>query len=125
MQVRMAYLSNERLVWLQQQSPSAVPPNLLLQGALLRLQMQDQPAELASALVQPRSSYCSNLQYGLPGGQEHVDVPVHHVWDLLAPKISVKVSGQPARLLPPIPSAPALLVATQLQGVSSVWTSHL
>lgn len=103
MQVRMAYLSNERLVWLQQQSPSAVPSNLLLQGALLRLQMQDQPSQLASALVQPRSSYCSNLQYGLPGGQEHVDVPVHHVWDLLAPKISVKVSGQPARLLPPIP----------------------
>ena len=109
----MAYLSNERLVWLQQQSASAVPPSLLLQGALLRLQMQDQPAELASALVQPRSSYCSNLQYGLPGGQEHVDVPVHHVWDLLAPKISVKVSGWPASLLPPTPSAPAVVVAAQ------------
>ena len=36
MQVRMAYLSNERLVWLQQQVPSAVPPNLLLQGPALR-----------------------------------------------------------------------------------------
>ena len=101
MQVRFAYLSNERLVWLQQQSQSALPTDLLLQGALLRLQLQDQTAALATALVQPRSSYCSNLQYGLPGGQEHVDVPVHHVWDLLAPKINVKVSGQHASSLPP------------------------
>ncbi|DBB09190.1 TPA: Bardet-Biedl syndrome 5 protein, variant 4 [Trebouxia sp. C0006] len=91
--VRMAYLSNERLVWLQQQSQSSLPSDLLLQGALLRLSMQDQPSEMASAVMQPRSSYCSNLQYGLPGGQEHIDLPVHHVWDLLAPNISVKVSG--------------------------------
>ncbi len=104
-QVRMAYLSNERLVWLQQQSQSSLPSDLLLQGALLRLHMQDQPSEMAPALVQPRSSYCSNLQYGLPGGQEHIDLPVHHVWDLLAPHISVKVSGQLASLLPSKPSA--------------------
>ncbi|KAL0025169.1 hypothetical protein WJX77_004596 [Trebouxia sp. C0004] len=91
--VRMAYLSNERLVWLQEQSQSSLPADLLLQGALLRLKMQDQPSEMASAVMQPRSSYCSNLQYGLPGGQEHIDLPVHHVWDLLAPGISVKVSG--------------------------------
>jgi len=104
-QVRMAYLSNERLVWLQQQSQSSLPSDLLLQGALLRLHMQDQPSEMASALVQPRSSYCSNLQYGLPGGQEHIDLPVHHVWDLLAPNISVKVSGQLASLLPSKTSA--------------------
>ena len=95
LQVRLAYLSNERLVWLQQQAHTSLPADLLLRGAVQRLQMQDQPCELASALVQPRSSYCSNLQYGLPGGQEHVDVPVHHVWELLAPRISVKVSGQP------------------------------
>ncbi|DBB04806.1 TPA: hypothetical protein ACH3X3_010097 [Trebouxia sp. C0006] len=43
--------------------------------------------------MQPRSSYCSNLQYGLPGGQEYVDVAVHHIWQLLAPSFSVKVSG--------------------------------
>ncbi len=101
----MAYLSNERLVWLQQQSQSSLPSDLLLQGALLRLSMQDQPSEMASALMQPRSSYCSNLQYGLPGGLEHVDLPVHHVWELLAPNISVKVSGQLAGLLPSNPSA--------------------
>ena len=105
LQVRMAYLSNERLVWLQQQSQSSLPSDLLLQGALLRLSMQDQPSEMASALMQPRSSYCSNLQYGLPGGQEHVDLPVHHVWELLAPNISVKVSGQLAGLVPSNPSA--------------------
>ena len=104
-QVRMAYLSNERLVWLQQQSQSSLPSDLLLQGALLRLSMQDQPSEMASALMQPRSSYCSNLQYGLPGGQEHIDLPVHHVWDLLAPNISVKVSGQLAGIVPSNPSA--------------------
>ena len=91
----MAYLSNERLVWLQQQAQTPLPADLLLKGALQRLQMQDQACELASALVQPRTSYCSAWQYGLPGGQEHIDVPVHHVWELLAPKISVKVSGQP------------------------------
>ena len=89
----MAYLSNERLVWLQQQAHSMLPVGLLLQGCLQRLQMQDQPCELASAMMQPRSSYCSNPQYGLPGGQEYVDVPVHHIWQLLAPSISVKVSG--------------------------------
>ena len=101
LQVRLAYLSNERLVWLQQQSHSLLPVGLLLQGCMQRLQMQDQPCELASALMQPRGSYCSNLQYGLPGGQEYVDVPVHHIWQLLAPSISVKVSGQRHRPLPP------------------------
>ena len=105
LQVRMAYPSNERLVWLQQQSQSSLPSDLLLQAALLRLSMQDQPSEMASALMQPRSSYCSNLQYGLPGGQEHIDLPVHHVWDLLAPNISVKVSGQLAGIVPSNPSA--------------------
>lgn len=99
-QVRLCYLSNERLVWLQQHSPSAVPSELLLQGSMLRLQFQDQSHALSGAPVQPRSSYCSALQYGLPGGQEHVDVPVHHIWDLLAAKIRVKVSGMPTRLPP-------------------------
>ena len=88
-------------MWLQQQAHSLLPAVLLLQGCLQRLQMQDQPCELASALMQPRSSYCSNLQYALPGGQEYVDVPVHHIWQLLAPSISVKVSGQRHRPLPP------------------------
>ncbi|DBB04807.1 TPA: hypothetical protein ACH3X3_010098 [Trebouxia sp. C0006] len=41
--VRLAYLSNERLVWLQQQAHSLLPAVLLLQGCLQRLQMQDQP----------------------------------------------------------------------------------
>lgn len=100
LQVRLAYLSNERLVWLQQQAHSLLPAGVLLQGCLQRLQMQDQPCELASALVQPRSSYCSNLQYGLPGGKEYVDVPVHHIWELVAPSITVKVSGQHHRPLP-------------------------
>lgn len=58
-----------------------------------RLQFQDQSNALSEAPVQPRYSYCSKLHYGLPGGQEHVDVPVHHIWDLLAAKIRVKVSG--------------------------------
>ena len=89
----MCYLSNERLVWLQQQSVCAMPSETLLAGTLLRLQLQDQGSALADALVQPRGSYCSNLHYGLPGGQEYVDVPVQHIWDLLAPKIRVKVSG--------------------------------
>ena len=70
-----------------------MPQDLLLAGTLLRLQLQDQGSAMTEARVQPRSSYCSNLQYGLPGGQEHVDVPVQHIWDLLAPKIRVKVSG--------------------------------
>ena len=100
MQVRLAFLSNERLVWLQQQSQTCLPQDLLLQGALQRLQLQDQPDMLSKAAVQPRTSYCSKLQYGLPGGQEHVDVPVQHVWHLLAPNISVKVSGKHASPTP-------------------------
>lgn len=101
LQVRLAYLSNERLVWLQQQPQTCLPGDLLLQGALQRLQLQDQPALLGKAAVKPRGSYCSKLHYGLPGGQEHVDLPLHHVWHLLAPRISVKVSGQPCSPPPP------------------------
>ena len=72
-----------------------------------RLQFQDQSNALSEAPVQPRYSYCSKLQYGLPGGQEHVDVPVHHIWDLLAAQIRVKVSG--------------VLTAYHLQTLSTTW----
>lgn len=94
--------------------------------------MQDQPCELASALMQPRSSYCSNLQYGLPGGQEYVDVPVHHIWQLLAPSISVKVSGQHHRPLPPshlllmLPGSPKHECTTgQLHDMLQVQTGYV
>ena len=128
-QVRLCYLSNERLVWLQQQSPSSIPSDLLLQGTMQRLQFQDQSNALSEAPVQPRSSYCSNLQYGLPGGQEHVDVPVHHIWDLLAGKIRVKVSGMTSSASPSNPeqmlvSCPGFKEDMQHKGeVQSVLTS--
>ena len=41
----------------------------------------------------PRPSYCSSLEWHLPGGCEHVDLPCHHIWSLLQPLLTVQVSG--------------------------------
>ncbi|KAL0035198.1 hypothetical protein WJX79_005676 [Trebouxia sp. C0005] len=48
---------------------------------------QVEPAVAAQLFQHVRMAYLSNERL------EHIDLPVHHVWDLLAPNISVKVSG--------------------------------
>ncbi|KAK9820583.1 hypothetical protein WJX72_011925 [[Myrmecia] bisecta] len=90
-EVRWLFLSNARLTELQ--AEDAVPRDLLLAGALCRLSVLDQPERSAELNILPRHSYCSTVMHGLPGGCEYVDLPCHHIWELLRPKITVRVSG--------------------------------
>lgn len=91
-QIRFVYLDNVTLGALS--SNTLIPRDLLLEGSLLRLGAMDSPAlELASLTPPPRSSYCCNLRYGLPGGSQYLTIDLEAVWERLAKMITVRVSG--------------------------------
>eukprot|EP00195_Chlamydomonas_chlamydogama_P009877 CAMPEP_0202904554 /NCGR_PEP_ID=MMETSP1392-20130828/29972_1 /ASSEMBLY_ACC=CAM_ASM_000868 /TAXON_ID=225041 /ORGANISM="Chlamydomonas chlamydogama, Strain SAG 11-48b" /LENGTH=535 /DNA_ID=CAMNT_0049592221 /DNA_START=68 /DNA_END=1672 /DNA_ORIENTATION=+ len=91
-QIRFTYLDNDNLVELASQG--VLPRDLVLEGALARLSLMDKAHVDVSALKPlPRSSYCCNLQYNLPGGSTHMDVDLESIWEQLSKVVGVKVSG--------------------------------
>ena len=89
--VRFMYLSNSALAKLA--ADSSVPKDMLLSGMAARLSTLDCP-DITAAAVQPRSSYCSTVEFGLPGGSEYVTVPIEAIWEDLLPLLHVQVSGE-------------------------------
>ncbi len=85
LQVHFAYLPSARLAALHDEV--ALPRDLLLEGALARLRLQ---AGMKPA-AEPRFSYCSCSECGVPGSSTHAEVSVHLIWDQLVTHMTVRV----------------------------------
>lgn len=75
----MLYLDNKMLSSMQHSAQ--LPKDLLLTGALQRLEAMDSPGtDLAALRPPPRATYCCDSLYGLPGGCTSLTVQLEDIW---------------------------------------------